>query len=642
MLRKIYKWALLPIMVSLFWLGSCPLFLEQAYGSPSAAVVTVSIANVRSGPGTNFSKVGAAKKGARLEIVAQKSGWYKLKISRVITGWIRGDCLAVAAKGTGSSQPKPPILVSTTKIIIISSTFVNVRNGPGVGYAKIGGVNKGQQFKIIAESGGWFKVNLSGKKIGWIIGKFVSVKLVSTPQNKPPIPVPTPKPTPTPVPNPNPITNPTDVSNLVDVTGKFLIIKGNAVNVRSGAGIEYAIVAKVKAEDKYIISKQNLDWYLVDLPEQKQGWVAGWLAEVRSVTSPSRDDNGSSDQPKTDPEGNEGSLPNSDGSDSTPGQDTSVNGNGQDSPGDSESTNTPTSPIKFTGANLERDNDQEKLILRCEGVIKYSVVVMNDPDRLVIDIDNSDLNGLQDISFEGDLVEKARLAQYSLTPMVVRVVLDLNKMVYYKAVLEPDSKTLTISMSEATIKGKTIVVDAGHGEYDPGAIGVTGLEEKEFNLATALLLRDKLTALGATVILTRQDDIFISLTERCLIANAANADGFVAIHANASNSPVLRGTSTYFYAPPTTQRLYSQLQQRKDLAGKVQSQLISQLGTRDIGILQANFAVLRDTFMPSILVESAFLSNPDDEALLKNDAFRNRVAQGVSDGLNDYFGSASQ
>jgi N-acetylmuramoyl-L-alanine amidase len=314
------------------------------------------------------------------------------------------------------------------------------------------------------------------------------------------------------------------------------------------------------------------------------------------------------------------------------------------SPGSGEGKETPIPTVKIQSIELTESSDvagsnyaEAKLVIKSEGEIQFNVSLLNGPDRVVIDLQNSDVNNIKDFVPTSALVSNVRVAQYTLSPMVVRIVLDLNKIVSYTPKVDESGKELTLTLSEPSIKGKVIVIDAGHGGYDPGALGVTGLYEKDFNLDTSLKLQDKLTALGATVIMTRTDDSFISLSGRANVANQVYADIFVSVHANSTNSSALRGTSTYFYAPSTNPALYSQREQRQKLAARVQNRLAAELGTRNIGTLQANFAVLRETQMPSILVESAFLSNPDDEALLKDSQFRDKEAQAIADGLSDYF-----
>jgi N-acetylmuramoyl-L-alanine amidase len=200
---------------------------------------------------------------------------------------------------------------------------------------------------------------------------------------------------------------------------------------------------------------------------------------------------------------------------------------------------------------------------------------------------------------------------------------------------------LLFYLSKPSLKGSKIVLDPGHGTDpqgpDPGAIGPTGVKEKDVNLAIALKLAQLLRAEGAKVYLTREGESTpFSLTERAYYANDLKADVFISIHSNASLNPSVGGTSTYFYAPPGTE-LEGQREERLRLARYIQESLVVALGRRDIGVLEANFAVLRNTKMPSVLVEVAFISNPEEERLLNDPAFQAKAARGILEGLKKYF-----
>lgn len=487
------------------------------------------------------------------------------------------------------------------KSISVKEQVVNVRSGPGTEYAKVGSVKIGQVFSVKEQSGDWYKVDLGGGNYGWIANWLVTLQSGSVSQE------PQEPQTPQQPETPQEPETPSTGGAPVDVSDKYLVIKESVVNVRSGPGTQYGIVLKAKIGEQYQITQQNGDWYRVSLPDKSQGWVAGWLAEIRALSDPSRGDAGS--------------------------------GNSGGGDGSGGGTNIPAEPIKLTGFDTGYPVDgEENITINTDSKMDYTVNYMKDPDRLVIDIKNCDINGSSDINVGGNLVSIIRVAQYSASPYVARIVLDLNAAAGYKAVLGNQGTSLKITVAEASIKNKTIVIDAGHGGYDPGAIG-SALKEKDYNLAAALLLRDKLTALGANVVMTRADDTFISLTERCNIANNAKADLFVSIHANSSTSVSTNGTSTYFYAPSSNQTLYAQLSQRKKLATAVQSKLVAALGTRNIGVLQENFAVLRGTNMPSILVESAFISNAAEQALLSDAAKRDKIADAIAQGIVAYFSS---
>jgi N-acetylmuramoyl-L-alanine amidase len=187
---------------------------------------------------------------------------------------------------------------------------------------------------------------------------------------------------------------------------------------------------------------------------------------------------------------------------------------------------------------------------------------------------------------------------------------------------------------------RIVVLDAGHGGFDPGASGRI-LKEKDINLKITQGVGRLLEQNDITVVYTRNDDRYVGLEERSNMANQLNASIFVSIHNNASNLPSVSGTETYFYAPASEPELFAQRDARARLAKAIQTELVSMLSRNDRGVKEANLSVLRNTKMPSALVEVAFLSNPTDEALLQNDDFVNRAALAIANGImafmNDYY-----
>jgi len=192
------------------------------------------------------------------------------------------------------------------------------------------------------------------------------------------------------------------------------------------------------------------------------------------------------------------------------------------------------------------------------------------------------------------------------------------------------------------LKGKTIVIDPGHGAkpggiYDPGAIGATGTKEADINLALALKVRDLLTSNGAKVILTREDETTpLSLEDRSNIANSVGADVFVSIHCDSFSNPDAKGTTTFFYAPSDKYSLQER-EKRWLLANCLQKNLVEELKRADRGVKESNLAVLRNTKTSCALVEVAFISNPEEEALLNDSAFQQRAAKAIVKGIAEYF-----
>jgi N-acetylmuramoyl-L-alanine amidase len=178
-----------------------------------------------------------------------------------------------------------------------------------------------------------------------------------------------------------------------------------------------------------------------------------------------------------------------------------------------------------------------------------------------------------------------------------------------------------------------IVLDPGHGGSDVGAQR-NGLTEKDVTLDVARRLRGVLVARGWTVRMTRDTDTDVyapndsahdELQARCDIANKAGARMFLSIHVNSFTSSALNGTTTYYYKGVDL-----------PLARAVHRRLIASLGTKDDGVRKDNFYVIHHTAMPAVLVETAFMSNPGDAALLRSPEFLQRVARAIADGVGDY------
>ena len=215
------------------------------------------------------------------------------------------------------------------------------------------------------------------------------------------------------------------------------------------------------------------------------------------------------------------------------------------------------------------------------------------------------------------------------------------------------------------LKMGRVVIDAGHGGKDTGTIGPTGLTEKALVLDIARKLKERIeTELGAAVVMTREDDAFVPLETRTAIANQAEADLFLSIHANASRISSTRGFETYFLNFTTSreglqiaarenaasQRSISELQdivstiilrdkvdESREFAAHVQKSMATRKHFgKDRGVKQAPFVVLIGANMPSILAEVSFISNPDDERLLKGEDRRQQIAEALFEGVRSY------
>jgi N-acetylmuramoyl-L-alanine amidase len=173
---------------------------------------------------------------------------------------------------------------------------------------------------------------------------------------------------------------------------------------------------------------------------------------------------------------------------------------------------------------------------------------------------------------------------------------------------------------------KKICVDAGHGGSDPGAVGQKELEEADCNLTVANYLADYLeTNLGLAVEMTREDDIFVALENRCAISNNFGADYFVSIHCN-SDGPDAVGIETLFAS-----------EAGEELAQPVHDTLILATGDRDRGLkYRDNLYVLNGTNCPAILVEIGFISHAETESKLAQEDYLRQVANAIGRGIGEY------
>jgi N-acetylmuramoyl-L-alanine amidase len=193
-----------------------------------------------------------------------------------------------------------------------------------------------------------------------------------------------------------------------------------------------------------------------------------------------------------------------------------------------------------------------------------------------------------------------------------------------------------------------IVVDPGHGGSDPGAVGVNGLYEKTINLDISLKLKDILLQKGYEVVMTRENDTFLSLKERVEFTNAQQADLFVSIHAN-SYTPATRGAMVLYYDDrypqedyPASEEMAALTPESRQFAQQVLDKFVESVDVENRGLLPSSVYVVRMGSIPSILVETAFLSNKQDAAMLANAGIRTQMAQAIGQGIEAFMPATAQ
>jgi N-acetylmuramoyl-L-alanine amidase len=223
---------------------------------------------------------------------------------------------------------------------------------------------------------------------------------------------------------------------------------------------------------------------------------------------------------------------------------------------------------------------------------------------------------------------------------------------------------------KAKIELNKVVIDSGHGGNDPGAIGKNGLKEKDVNLDIAKRLSRLLKAEGVQTVLTRSTDSFIPLSTRVSIANRSGADLFISLHSNAARSRSLSGFEVYYVAPSVSDSKRAALTARSaslnlkdavfssgtqnlraivwdmiyansraesiELSRSLCKIMDSSIDANILGVKNARFQVLKGITMPGILIEVGFVSNLNEERLLKTGAYREKLAAGILEGIREY------
>jgi len=376
-------------------------------------------------------------------------------------------------------------------------------------------------------------------------------------------------------------------------------------------------------------------------------------------------------------------------------------------PGGSSSVVRETPNITaIQASNLQND---AHVVVLLDNPVQFDSARITSPDRIYFDLHKAQLRpsvGLKTVPGSNGLLQGVRASQFS--DDVVRLVLDADGANEYSAQLLPDPYRLVIEVHsqsstnsslasaaatqnalpaesalptlahdpqpflsrELGLKISRIAIDPGHGGYDTGSKGPQGLLEKDLCLDVAMRLGQLIEEhiAGAEVIYTRKDDRRVSLEERTSIANAANADLFISIHANSSDFREARGAETYYLSLATSPQsrelatrenasAQSSLHELSDLVAKIarndkiaESKLLAvdiqntlsqrlQLvngGEKNRGVKQAPFVVLTGANMPAVLSEISFVSNASDESLLLESGQRQRVAEGLYRGIAAY------
>ncbi|WMM90622.1 N-acetylmuramoyl-L-alanine amidase [Heyndrickxia coagulans] len=449
-----------------------------------------------------------------------------------------------------------------------------------------------------------------------------------------------------------------------------------AVYIRSGPGVSYPIAGKAAKNDTYTVLQKDGDWFQIRLPSGNTGWIAGWLVETGTPSAKqSKQGKITADRLRIRKAPDQsaaivGTLEKNAAVTVTRAEGGWVYIESGNVSGWADSQYVQTEKNRDAGKTAE-NNVSAAIVAATSLNIRRSPSLQSGTVATVTYGTRLEITGTDHGWYEVELEDgthgwvagfyvtresqakrssEAEVTLHSGTNLYKRpqsgsdtvgtakagdrfpIVSEMDG--WYKIRLESGTSAY-ISAKAAQksdtavkkgIKGKTIVLDPGHGGTDNGTTGAYGTLEKLVTLKTANALYEKLKKAGARVILTRNSDTYVSLSERTAISNTNHVDAFVSIHFDSAEDPHTRGHTTYYYHA-----------QDYDFARLVNNQITSRLGTVDRGVKFGDFHVIRENTQPAILLELGYLSSPAEEKHIVEKSFQTKAVAGIYNGLKAYF-----
>lgn len=494
--------------------------------------------------------------------------------------------------------------------LYVNAEILYLREGPGLSYPIIETLKEGKTLNLIKKDGDWLQVRI-GQKEGW-----VAAWLVRSAAKK-----------------------------SAAITEKTIISQVDALNLRAEASLSAAVLTKISSgtEMKYI--RQEQDWIQVQY-EDYFGWVFADYVTVKEETilqtSPSTE---AETTKKTDKKQTE------------------------------NDPNTFTVNVNTVNIRKKADLTAKKMGVATKG--QQFNVISRSHNWVEIEYEKGK-NGWV-YSFYGTFTKQAKTKTksetkksqgtvtiiYNGTNLRESASTDSNVVTRVDAgdtytIIEKEGDWIKISMDDektayvanwvvtenaslnsstqikekeearkkGTLKGLTIVLDAGHGGNDRGTTGSRGTDEKDITIITAELLKSKLQAAGAEIIMTRESDVFVDLRKRVSISHQYAADAFISIHYDALEDSSVNGFTSYYTNS-----------YQKELAEYVHDGLEKKISLKDRGTRYGNYLVLRENRQNAVLLELGYLSNPSEERTITTDYFREQATLGIYQGLLNYFDS---
>ncbi|MRX72360.1 SH3 domain-containing protein [Bacillus lacus] len=573
-----YSSAIAASLIAVLFLFSTLFFYQPA---AKAAVfegtVNATELNVRSSPSTTASIVVKLKKNQAVSVLEQKSDWYKIQFDKK-TGW-------VSLKYITKKTAQPAV---ASKTVYVKTADLNLRAAPNTSSKVITKLKKDTALTVISVSGKWTQVSVAKQK-GWVSNDHISAAKQGP--------------------------------EVKSSTAKTAYVKASSLNVRTAPNTTSKVVATLKKDAQVTIVSTSGKWNEITFAKQK-GWVSGEhlttqapapaKAAPKAETKQAKVSGTATLNVRSGPSTNEkvvGTLKQNDlvTVSKTSGTWSYI----------SASKITGWVATQYLASPSAAQPSKEKA---AEPILQF-VTLLADAE-IKAGPDNTQKTISQQPA-------GAVFVKVEVSKGWVKVQLSSNQFGWVEESLTISEVTAPAPIPPAApasvLKGKIIVIDPGHGGTDPGAVGrIT--KEKNLCLTTSLFLAEMLRNEGAKVIMTREKDVYPSLSERVAISNKSNGDAFISVHYNAHTS-TSTGTMTFYYTDVKD----------KKLAAALQSGIAANTPLPDKGVRYGNYQVIRNNKIPSALVELGFISNPNEEKILATEDYQRKAAKGMLEGLRKYF-----
>ncbi|MEI2462629.1 N-acetylmuramoyl-L-alanine amidase [Niallia taxi] len=479
-----------------------------------------------------------------------------------------------------------------------SATVLNIREGPSLEDAIKGKMEIGTNYKVVTDNGDWLKIDMGNGQVGWVAAYLVTKSDGSNDMDE------------------------DAVSNVSE--GSSGTITEGGIRLRKGPGTDYQVITTLSKNMTVTILSNEGNWTKIQ-SQSGTGWVNSEYISSATTQAPAEDS-----QDDTTAVVSENNINVRDTA--------SLNGEviGKLAEGTVihiVAEDGDWVKIQFSGntgwvyKSLLQDESKVESTSTSKQTIDTSVTILHDGTNI-----RSDASVNASVLFVA-----AKGESYQATEEVgdwYKIELDSGDTGYVANWIVQESgsgqasttKQKSDSDETGDLKGKTIVIDPGHGGKDSGTIGTIGTLEKTLTIRTANLLADKLRAAGSNVIITRQNDIFITLQDRVNISNLNRADAFISIHYDSIKDSSVRGMTSYYYSSS-----------QKELANVLHESIIESSELKDRGVRQNNYFVLRENNQPATLLELGYLSNKQEEQLVSSQKYQETVSAAIYEGLENYF-----